>query len=329
MSIDEQDSSDFSFPDFSFDENMQKIIRIAVVQAGSFIYDTPRTLEKLESMTEEAAKAGAQLVLFPETFIGGYPKGLDFGVKIGLHDSDGREEFKRYFDSAIEYHSREADRIAEIAHKYEIYIVVGAVECEMTTLFSSVFFFGPDGTRLGRHRKLIPTAFERVLWARGDGATLKVFDTHVGKIGAVICWENYMPMLRTCMYNKGVQIYLAPTVDDRDVWLSTMRTVALEGRCFVISACQYLTSAAFPTDHAVRKGKEEVLIAGGSCAINPMGEVILKPQYNKENIAIVDCDLSEIIGAKFDLDAVGHYSRPDIFQLVVNEKEQKPVSTEK
>ena len=127
----------------------------------------------------------------------------------------------------------------------------------------------------------------------------------------------------------GVQIYLAPTVDDRDVWLSTMRTIALEGRCFVISACQYLTSEAFPEKHVVRKGKQEVLISGGSCAVSPMGEVILEPHYNGEKISVIECDLTEIIGAKLDLDAVGHYSRPDIFQLVVNEKEQNPMSIQK
>uniref|UniRef100_A0AC34QKL3 CN hydrolase domain-containing protein n=1 Tax=Panagrolaimus sp. JU765 TaxID=591449 RepID=A0AC34QKL3_9BILA len=322
-------SSIFDFPDISFDESMNKIVKIAVVQAGSVIYDTKKSLEKLEFYTQKAANAGAQLVLFPETFIGGYPKGLDFGVKMGLRNLDKREDLKRYFDSSIEYHSKESDFISHIAHRYEIYLVVGVVEREGTTLFSTVFFFGPDGTKLGKHRKLMPTAFERVVWGRGDGATLPVFDTKIGKIGAVICWENFMPMLRTFMYNKGVQLYLTPTVDDRDVWLSTVRTVALEGKCFVISACQYLTTKHFPDDHTIHQGDEQVLISGGSCVINPFGKIIMKPEYNCEKIEIVECDLSEIIEAKFDLDTVGHYSRPDIFQLIVNEKQQNPVITEK
>uniref|UniRef100_A0AC35FWJ9 CN hydrolase domain-containing protein n=1 Tax=Panagrolaimus sp. PS1159 TaxID=55785 RepID=A0AC35FWJ9_9BILA len=329
MSDPEITSLDSTLSDLTLDISFGKVVKICVVQAGSIIYDTPKTLDKLERLTVDAASTGAELVLFPETFIGGYPKGVDFGVRMGLPILDGREEFKRYFDHAIDYNGTEADRMSYVAEKCKIYLVVGVVEKEGTTLYSSVFFFGPNGARLGKHRKLMPTAFERVVWGCGDGATLPVLDTSVGKVGAVICWENYMPMLRTAMYNKGVQIYLAPTVDDRDVWLATMRTIALEGRCFVISACQFLTSAAFPRGHSAHSKEEKVLISGGSCAVNPFGEIILQPNYTSETIATIECDLSDIIGAKFDIDSVGHCSRPDIFQLVVNEKVQNSVTIEK
>ncbi|KAI1728828.1 carbon-nitrogen hydrolase domain-containing protein [Ditylenchus destructor] len=193
---------------------------------------------------------------------------------------------------------------------------------------AAVFFYGPDGRRLGKHRKLMPTALERVVWGFGDGSTLPVLDTLVGKVGAVICWENYMPLLRTTMYNKGIQLYMAPTVDDRDAWQSTMRTIALEGRCFVLSACQFLRSSAFPEDHPAHGDGDNVLIRGGSCAFSPLGEILLEPDFQSEKVAIVECDLDEVIRGKFDLDVVGHYARPDIFQLFVNEKEQKPVTIE-
>jgi len=295
------------------------------VQACSVLYDLRATLTKLRRLTAEAASQRAQLVLFPEAFVGGYPKGLDFGVRLGTRSEEGREEFRRYFDSAIEYESAEAEEIAEIAKEHSVYLAVGAVERDGGTLYCSVFFYGPDGTKLGKHRKLMPTALERVVWGFGDGSTVTVMDSPIGKFGSVICWENYMPLLRVAMYNKGVQLYLVSTVDCRESWLPTMRTIAMEGRCFVLSSCQYMLSSAFPEGHPARGDGNTVLISGGSCAISPMGDVLLEPRFDGERVSSVDCDLGEIARGKFDLDVVGHYSRPDVFQLTVNEKEQKPV----
>uniref|UniRef100_A0A915DFU1 CN hydrolase domain-containing protein n=1 Tax=Ditylenchus dipsaci TaxID=166011 RepID=A0A915DFU1_9BILA len=274
---------------------------------------------QLKDLTGQAVAKGAQLVLFPEAFIGGYPKGLDFGVKLGSRSAEGRQEFKQYFDSAIHYQGTESDEIAETAKLHNVYIVVGVVEKEGGSLYCSVFFYGSDGQKLGKHRKLMPTALERVIWGCGDGSTLPVLDTGVGKIGAVICWENYMPLLRVAMYQKDIQLYLAPTVDDRETWLSTMTTIALEGRCFVLSACQYLLSSAFPSDHPAYANGTQVLIRGGSCAISPLGQVLLQPNFEGEQVFVVDCDLDEIVKGKFDLDVVGHYARPDVFTLLVNE----------
>uniref|UniRef100_A0A0K0DEC7 CN hydrolase domain-containing protein n=1 Tax=Angiostrongylus cantonensis TaxID=6313 RepID=A0A0K0DEC7_ANGCA len=299
---------------------------VAIVQAGSIIYDTPSTLDKLENLTKEAVARGAKLVLFPEAFIGGYPKGMDFGIVLGIRSAEGREEFRKYYDSAIEEHGVESRRIAEIATTNDITIVVGVVERHGGTLYCSVFFYGPNGY-LGKHRKLMPTALERCIWGNGDGSTMPVFSTAVGKIGAAICWENYMPMYRMTLYNKNVELYLACTVDDRETWLPTMRTIALEGRCFVISSAQFLTSAAYPEGHPMRlkHGKEKILIRGGSCAIDPLGVVLVEPDFTKELIHYVDVDRSRIACAKMDMDTVGHYSRPEVFQLVVNEKPYAPV----
>jgi nitrilase len=193
-----------------------------------------------------------------------------------------------------------------------------------------VLFFGPDGRLLGKHRKLLGTALERVVWGFGDGSTLTVLDSEVGKIGAAICWENYMPLLRTAMYAKGVQLFCAPTADDRDTWLATMRHVAVEGRCFMLSACQYLTRGAYSScDVTLRSdAPNKVLMRGGSCIVSPMGEVLAGPSFDGECILTATLDLDEIARGKFDFDVVGHYARPDVFQLYVNERAAAPVMTQ-
>lgn len=173
----------------------------------------------------------------------------------------------------------------------------------------------------------MPTALERLVWGFGDGSTLPVIDSDVGKIGALICWENYMPLLRTAMYAQGVQLYCAPTVDARDTWLPTMQTIALEGRCFVHSVCQYTTSSDYPKYHAARATGSEasVLIRGGSCIIDPLGNVLVEPSFDGEGIILAEIDLGAIARGKYDLDVVGHYARPNIFQLRVDRRVQSPV----
>lgn len=299
--------------------------KIALVQAGTVLYDKAGTLEKVKKYVDEAAEHGAELVLFPEAFIGGYPKWNNFGITMGTRTPEGRKEFKRYFENAIEENGEESKLLESLAAQKSIHIVIGVVEREASTLYCSVFFYSPEGY-LGKHRKLLPTALERCVWGQGDGSTMPVFNTSVGKIGSAICWENYMPLYRMTLYSKEIQIYLAPTVDDRDVWLSTMRTIALEGRCFVVSACQFLKSSAYPSDHALRKehGDDTVLIRGGSCAVDPLGTVLVEPDFTQETIRYTEFDLSDIALGKMDLDVVGHYSRPDVFQLSVNEE---PMST--
>jgi nitrilase len=182
-------------------------------------------------------------------------------------------------------------------------------------------FFAPDGTLAGKHRKLMPTAMERLIWGFGDGSTLPVIETGIGRIGAVICWENYMPLLRAAMYGKGIQIYCAPTVDDRERWVATMRHIALEGRCFVLSACQYSRASDYPIDGDVMwsRDRDAVLIRGGSVIVDPQGEVLAGPCYEGECLLTAEIDLGKIVEGTFDFDAVGHYVRPDIFRVEVDE----------
>ena len=296
--------------------NNKRCMTASVVQAGSVLFDTPRTLEKLAGLAAEARTAGAQLAVFPEAFVGGYPKGRQFGISLGQRTSEGREEFLRYFESAIEIPGPEIAFLANVARENQLYLVCGVIERSGGTLYCTAVFFGPTGNYLAKHRKVMPTALERALWGCGDGSTLQVLQTPYGKLGAVICWENYMPLLRTAMYAKGIELYCAPTVDDRDTWIPTMRHIACEGRCFVFSACQYLPDELQPDLNGTP------LIRGGSCIISPFGDLLAGPAYGSEQILTAEIDLSSIVKGKFDLDVVGHYSRPDIFQLRVDEREQ-------
>ena len=294
--------------------------RVAVVQAGSVLFDTPATLEKLQTFARDAAQEGAGLAVFPEAFVGGYPKGVDFGARVGSRSPEGREWFRRYYESAILVPGPETRLIAEVAARHAMHLVVGVIERAGGTLYCTALFFGADGALLGKHRKLMPTAMERLIWGMGDGSTIPVIDTPVGRIGAVICWENYMPLLRTAMYSQGIEIYCAPTVDDRDVWAASMRHIAVEGRCFVLAACQYLTRADCPADYDPLQGNDPgtVLIRGGSSIVGPLGEELVSPVYGREAVLVADIDLHEIPRAKFDFDVIGHYARPDVFQLKID-----------
>jgi nitrilase len=299
-----------------------KSLRAAVVQAGSIPFDTDACIDKAIRLTAEAAAGGAKLVVFPEAFVPGYPKGMNYGLVVGARDPVGREEFRMYLEAAIDVPGPHTQRLGEAAAAHRVYLVIGVIERELGTCYCTVLFFGPDGALLGKHRKLMPTAMERMIWGFGDGSTLTVVDSPYGRIGSVICWENYMPMLRMAMYAKNVQLYCAPTADDRETWLPSMRHVALEGRCFVLTACQFLRRRDFPESVRVSLGDspDAVLMRGGSAIVSPLGKVLAGPYFEGETILAADLDLDEIGRGKFDFDAAGHYSRPDVFQLIVNEK---------
>lgn len=302
--------------------------RIAVIQAGTSLFDTPRTLERMEAHCQAAAAEGVELAVFPEAYVGGYPKGLDFGARIGTRTAAGRDDFVRYWQAAIDVPGPETARIGSFAAKMKAHLVTGVIERDGGTLYCTALFFGPDGALLGKHRKLMPTASERLVWGQGDGSTIPVFDTDIGRIGAAICWENYMPNLRQAMYGKGISLWCAPTVDERDIWQASMRHIAYEGRCFVLSSCQYMTRADAPDAYDCAQGNDPstVLIRGGSVIVGPLGDVLAGPVYDREAVLTADIDLTDTIRGKFDLDVAGHYARPDIFRLSVNETERTPVS---
>ncbi len=304
-----------------------RTVRAAVVQAAPAVFDSAATIERVCALAAQAARLEAQIVLFPEAFVSGYPKGLDFGARVGLRLPEGREEFRRYWESAIDVPGPATETLAGTAREHGVYLVIGVIERDGGTLYCTALFFSPEGALLGKHRKLMPTAMERLIWGFGDGSTMPVFDTPLGKLGAVICWENYMPLLRTAMYSKGVEIYCAPTADDRETWLPTIRHIALEGRCFVLSSCQYLTRGDCPEGYGTTGGDDPaaVLMRGGSCIVSPLGKVLAGPNFAGETILTADLDLDDVVRGKYDFDVTGHYARPDVFRLHVNEERQQAV----
>lgn len=317
----------------------------AAVQTGTILFDTPRTLEKLEDLTADAGRAldtvgeslgesgtSEKVIVFPEAFVGGYPKGHDFGARVGSRTREGRDWFARYWDAAIDIPGPELERIQAAAQAAVATLVVGVIERASRaqgrgTLYCTALIVGPDGALLARHRKVMPTVMERIIWGYGDGATLHAADTPAGRVGAVICWENYMPLLRAAMYAQAVEIYAAPTVDDRDSWATTMRTIAMEGRCFVVSAVQHLRRSDAPADYATNESDapDTVLIRGGSTIVSPLGSVLAAPVYDEDAILTAALDPREIAKGKYEFDVVGHYARPDLFQLTVNTAPQPPV----
>jgi nitrilase len=300
----------------------QTMPMVAVVQAGTVLGDGSKTLEKLRRLCLECGRRGVKLAVFPEAFIGGYPKGLRFGASLGIRTDAGRKLFRAYADDAIAVPGPVTEAIGEIARSANLTLVIGVVERDGGTLYCTAVYIGPDGVLLGKHRKLVPTATERLIWGCGDASTLQTFASEVGKAGALICWENYMPLARMAMYEQGIEIYCAPTVDDRDIWIPTMRHIAREGRCFVLSSCQLLARDDYP-DKWIDGAQDlpELPIRGGSCIVSPMGELLAGPVYGEESIIVSDIDVTQLMEAKFDFDVVGHYARPDVFDFSVRRRE--------
>jgi nitrilase len=298
------------------------LVKLAVVQAAPLAFDRKRTLDKVAALSREAAAKGAQLVLFPEAFVSAYPRGLTFGAAVGSRTEKGREDFRRYWGSSVDVPGPAVEELGRTARKNKIYLVIGVVERDGGTLYCTVLFFAPDGGFLGKHRKIMPTGAERLVWGFGDGSTMPVFDTSLGKIGAVICWENYLPLMRASMYAKGIEIYCAPTADCRDSWLASMRHIAIEGRCFVLSCNQFNRRRDFPRDYDSGNAEppDTVISSGGSCIVDPYGNFLAGPDQSGEIILTAEIDRRQIVRGKYDLDVIGHYARPDIFQLRVDEE---------
>jgi nitrilase len=296
--------------------------KVAVVQSSPVVFDRERTLEKL------AARQGAQLVLFPEAYVSAYPRGMDFGAVVGARTEAGRDDFRRYWESSVDVPGPAVDQLGRIARADQVYLLVGVIERDGGTLYCTVLFFAPDGGFLGKHRKVMPTASERLVWGFGDGSTLPVFETPLGRLGAVICWENYLPLLRASMYAKGIELYCAPTADPRDAWLATVRHIAVEGRCFVLSCNQFNRRRDYPADYGADFGRDPdaVICRGGSCIVDPFGNFLAGPNLEGEVILLAEIDRAQIVRGKYDLDVTGHYARPDIFQLHVDERPQRPVT---
>lgn len=299
---------------------------VAALQIGSSPEGTAATLEKILGYEEAIAASGASLVVMPEALLGGYPKGETFGTYIGYRLPEGRETFRRYYEGAVSIPGPEIEALEELASRTGAFLVAGVIERGGSTLYCTAVFIDPERGYAGKHRKLMPTASERLIWGQGDGSTLTVVDTAAGKAGSAICWENFMPLLRTAMYAKGVEIWCAPTVDEREMWETSMRHIAYEGRLFVVSACQVMGSPAELGVDAPGRDPDAPLINGGSVIVGPLGDVLAGPKRDGEGLLAATIDLDEIPRARYDFDPVGHYARPDVFSLTVDESPHRSVN---
>jgi len=305
---------------------VKKTVKVAVVQDSSVIMDKEGCIKKVSKLTKKAAQQGAKIVLFPEAFIPAYPRGLSFGTVVGSRTEGGKQDFVRYWENSIVIPGLDIDQLSKISKENNLYLIIGVIERDKngSTLYCSILYFDPKGEFLGKHRKLKPTGAERLIWGEGDGSTLTVIDTPYGRIGGLICWENYMPLARVALYQKGIAIYVAPTADARDNWQATMKHIALESRCFILSSNQYVTKDMYPKDLACYddlKNQPDIMSKGGSVIFGPDGNVLAGPLVGKAGIIYAELDLSEIPKNRYEFDVVGHYARSDVFRLLVNEEE--------
>ena len=295
-------------------------VKVCLIQDAPVFFDKEASLQKLTTLVEKYS-AEADLIVFPESFIPGYPRGFSFGAKVGRRSDEGKALYAEYINNSIDLGGVDRKRLEELSKSNNTYLVIGATEKESQhgSLYCSVIYISPTQGLLGVHRKIKPTGTERVIWSEAAGESLVTFDTSIGKLGGLICWENYMPLARMSMYQKGVEIYLAPTADSRPSWTSTMQHIAMEGRCFVLGCNQYFTKSMYPKRfHSQIKDEEENMCEGGSIIVSPIGEILAGPLFGSAGALLAELDLEEVSKSKLGFDVVGHYSRKDIFNYSVN-----------
>ena len=309
---------------------MTKVVA-AAVQASPAFLDRDATVEKAAALIDKAASAGAQLIAFPEAFIPTYP---DWVWRTRPWADGAAHWFSRLLDQSVEIPSRATEAIGAAARQANAYVAMGVNERDSasTTLFNTYVYFGPDGRLLGKHRKLMPTGGERLVWGSGDGSTLFVTDTPFGRLGGLTCWENYMPLARAAMYAKGIDVYLAPTWDNADTWVPTMQHIAKEGRIYVIGINFCIRGSDVPKDIPGRDdvygGESDWLSRGNSVIVGPEGEILAGPLVEEEGILVAELDIDRARTSRRQFDPVGHYARPDVFRLAVNTRPTPAVSFE-
>ena len=298
-------------------------VKVCLIQDNPVFFDKKATLNKIEKLTKQYAKEDCNLIVFPESFIPGYPRGFSFGTKIGSRSDEGRQLYTEYYNNSIDIEDEELKQLEDLSKSLNIYMVIGFTEkCSLnSSLYCSMMYISPIKGLMGVHRKIKPTGQERVIWAEASGESLVTVNTKIGKLGGLICWENYMPLARMSMYQKGVEIYIAPTADSREEWTASMQHIALEGRCFVLACNQYFTKSMYPEKYKKYVENEpEEICRGGSVIVSPLGKIIAGPVFNKSTALIAELDLEDIKSSKFDFDVMGHYARNDIFDFNVKDQ---------
>ena len=302
----------------------KSICRIALVQAEPVLFDKQASLDKAIGYIEEAAANGADFIVFPELFIPGYPVGMNFGFSVGKRTEPGREDWKRYYDASVVAGEKEFTLLSDAAKKKGAFISIGFSERDSVggTLYNSNVIFEPDGT-YKVHRKLKPTGSERLVWGDADKNYFPVTETPWGPMGSLICWESYMPLARVALYQKGITIYISPNTNDNPEWQATIQHIAIEGKCYFINADMIIRKGSYPSDLNAKDEIErlpDIVCRGGSCIIDPFGHYVTDPVWDKETIIYAELDMNLPAACKMEHDAVGHYARPDVLQLIVSDR---------
>lgn len=305
-------------------KNLTNICKIAVIQATPIMFDKQKCLEKALALIEECADKKAELIVFPELFIPGYPYGMTYGFKVGSRNESGRKDWKKYYDNSLLADGEEMKKLADSAVEHGVYISIGYSERNplTATLYNSNMLISPEG-ELINHRKLKPTGSERVVWGDADKDFFPVMETPWGAIGSMICWESYMPLARVALYQKGITIYISPNTNDNSEWQDTIRHIAIEGHCYFVNCDMFFTKKDYPKTESAEaeiSALGDIVCRGGSCIIDPYGHEVTEPVWDKEDIIYATLDMQAVPASRMEHDACGHYSRPDILHLEINEK---------
>ena len=310
-------------------KNLQKQLRASIVQAAPILFNKKATLEKVVRQIQEASANGAELIVFPESLVPCYPYGLTFGFTVGSRKEEGRKDWKVYYDNAVLIPD-DTVSLAAAAKKARAWVSIGVTERDPVncSLYCTNLVFSPEGKLASVHRKIKPTGSERYIWADSHvpETYFPVVDTPWGRMGSLICWENYMPLARVALYEKGVALYLAPNTNDNPEWQDTIKHIAIEGHCYVFNVDQYFTKDMYPStlleQEEISRLKDETCI-GGSCIIDPYGHYVTEPVWNKEAIIYADLDMDKVPMSRMEFDATGHYSRPDILEFYINDGDEE------
>jgi nitrilase len=297
-------------------------VKVACVQAEPVILDREATIDKLAGLAAEAAGEGASLLVFPEAFIPVYPSSSWAKALAGWEDDRAKKAFAQLAEQSVTIPGPAVDRIGEAAREHGVWIVTGVTEVDPErsgTLYNTLLYHGPDGKLALRHRKLVPTNHERLVWGQGDGGGLRAIPTELGRIGGLICWENYMPLARFALYESGVEIYIASTADDGAAWQATLVHIARESRAFVISPSHFQRASSYPDDFPLRDELEglDVIGRGGSAILAPDGSYLAGPLYDEEGMLYAELDPAVLRAERQRFDPAGHYHRPDVLRLKV------------
>ena len=305
-------------------KDLKDTCKLAVVQAAPVMFDKTACIEKALKLINECTANGAELIVFPELFIPGYPYGMTFGFRVGSRNADGRKDWKAYYDNSILANGPEMQQLIEKAKALGVYLSMGYSERDAVTgtLYNSNMMIAPDGTAMN-HRKLKPTGSERVVWGDADRDYFPVMETPWGPMGNLICWESYMPLARVALYQKGISLYISPNTNDNPEWQDTIRHIAIEGHCYFINCDMFFTRADYPKTASAEEEiakLSEIACRGGSCVVDPFGHVVSDTIWDQEGIIYAELDMQKVPASKMEHDVCGHYARPDVLKLQVEDK---------